>query len=1251
MKPCRLTISAFGPYAEKTEIDFEKLGGNGLYLITGDTGAGKTTVFDAITFALYGEASGSVRESGMFRSKYARPETPTYVELTFLYRGKQYTVTRNPEYQRPKGRGTGLTLQKGDATLIYPDSRQPVTKTKEVTKAVTDLIGLDYRQFTQIAMIAQGDFQKLLLAGTAQRGEIFRRIFHTGIYQDIQNRLRDAVRERWKEYDEIRRSISQYMSGVVCEEDAVLGQELEDLKKVKFEGKVERGLEILDILLEREREHLKELDAQAGVLEEKIAARDQLLGKAKQGRLLKEEWERKQEERARLTPELARTQEELEKAKTEALVCERLQVLIRENGQSLKLYLELEALKSSVSENDAKIKRAVREKEEQEQKRNQLAASIEEKKKLLEGLKTAGEEKERLGHQQERLEQRRSDLTELTEDFVTIQEEQKKQETSLKKEQKKSGELETEIRELAGKTEKLRDRDAILVSLNGEWERLCRQKENLEKHSSGWKENSDRLKKQKKQLEAVLKTEQELSQKNAERKARMEALKDAAMEEQELLRQGRTLQERYQRLKEQNRTLCEKQDAYLKASQKRDALREAYNYLERLFLDAQAGMLALRLKEGEPCPVCGSVRHPALAVLPGEAPDKKQLDRKKAELSKAEAAAEQLSADARNSREQIERELAGLKEMYRTEPVFQKLPVEEKAEVQAERGNPYTGAGWEKTAELLKKQLGCLKELWQDAAEKKQQYEAAVREGEEQEKRLAEFQTKKADLQKSCDSLEGWMQAAKQQIKAALEEIGQTSMEQAVLWLKGRLTQLSENIRTVKAEISEREKYQKEQEALEKRLEKNTRNVQKLQSSLDVLKHRHSERRNQLAAFVLQQDMPWEVQLEDAEHLPDAELESVSRQAEAAFEKALAELQSEIAVNQSRLKEKALLEKEIPKKERDASKLDEMIRKCELHLSRLQTEAEKMEEQIQQKETLLGKRSKKELEDEIHTHTEKRRELLLNQEKAENAYRECRTKITALESAVMTLQNQIKETEELKEEEIAAHRQILLKEREDIVGKRTELYAAHKKNREIFSSVRGKQDAMIVVEKEYVRVRALSDTANGTLSGKRKIELETYIQTAYFDRILRRANLRLLTMSSGQYELKRQEEGGNKKEKAGLELNVIDHYNGSERSVKTLSGGESFQASLSLALGLSDEIQRCAGGIRLDAMFVDEGFGSLDEESLNQAIKALNGLTEGNRMVGIISHVAELKERIEKKIVVTKERSRDGIGSRIRVEA
>ena len=177
-------------------------------------------------------------------------------------------------------------------------------------------------------------------------------------------------------------------------------------------------------------------------------------------------------------------------------------------------------------------------------------------------------------------------------------------------------------------------------------------------------------------------------------------------------------------------------------------------------------------------------------------------------------------------------------------------------------------------------------------------------------------------------------------------------------------------------------------------------------------------------------------------------------------------------------------------------------------------------------------------------------------------------------------------------------------------------------------------------------MRALSDTANGNLTGKEKIMLETYIQTTYFDRILQRANIRLQKMSGGQYDLKRRRNAASMRGQSGLELDIVDHINTTERSVNTLSGGEAFLASLALALGLSDEVQMSTG-IRLDTLFVDEGFGSLDSEALSKAYSTLAGLTEGNRLVGIISHVAELKERIDNQILVAKERS-GGSAARIR---
>ena len=225
--------------------------------------------------------------------------------------------------------------------------------------------------------------------------------------------------------------------------------------------------------------------------------------------------------------------------------------------------------------------------------------------------------------------------------------------------------------------------------------------------------------------------------------------------------------------------------------------------------------------------------------------------------------------------------------------------------------------------------------------------------------------------------------------------------------------------------------------------------------------------------------------------------------------------------------------------------------------------------------------------------------------------------------------------------------------RNEIVQKRSalesefrDLHHRTETNREVLRQIEKQSAAIADVEKRWMMVGPLADTANGNLSGKEKIMLETYVQMAYFDRIIERANTRFMVMSGGQYELKRRREADNNRSQSGLSLDVVDHYNGTERSVKTLSGGESFKASLSLALGLSDEIQASAGGIQLDTMFVDEGFGSLDEESLQQAMRALNGLAEGNRLVGIISHVPELREKIDRQIIVRKDRSG---GSRVEV--
>lgn len=257
---------------------------------------------------------------------------------------------------------------------------------------------------------------------------------------------------------------------------------------------------------------------------------------------------------------------------------------------------------------------------------------------------------------------------------------------------------------------------------------------------------------------------------------------------------------------------------------------------------------------------------------------------------------------------------------------------------------------------------------------------------------------------------------------------------------------------------------------------------------------------------------------------------------------------------------------------------------------------------------------------------------------AEAVYNTCKEELAGIRAAIQQLRTQLAEDCDINTDTLAEEKQTLIDEKTQITEKQKDIHARLTANEKAQKDISAKADEMAQLEQKHKWLRALSDTANGTVSGKDKIMLETYIQTTYFDRILQRANLRLLKMSGGQYDLKRRRKAESKQSQSGLELDIIDHVNGTERSVNTLSGGEAFLASLALALGLSDEVQMSTG-IKLDTLFVDEGFGSLDSEALSKAYSTLTGLTEGNRLVGIISHVAELKERIDRQIVVKKQRS------------
>ncbi len=902
MRPVYIRMSAFGPYAGIQELNMEELGAGGLYLITGDTGAGKTTIFDAITFALYGEASGDSREAGMLRSKYADPSVPTEVELTFIYGGKTYKVCRNPEYERPTKRGTGMTMQKAEAELIYPDGRV-VTKPKDVTAAVTEIMGVNREQFCQIAMIAQGKFRDLIEKGTTERQKIFREIFRTAPYQQVQDILKGKYRALERECETLRESVKQYIQGILWNKDA------------SEETPVE---EVMELLTEQNK---ADQEIQAGLLEE-LQQKEQVLQKIRS---------------------------ELERD--------------RERKKRQKLYLELQ------------------------DKRQEQQEQLVEVRRRYQGEQEKGPERQRIGDEISRLES-------LMPQYLHLEELKKNERADQDEREKLSGkqrQYEAKQEELKGKIQEGREAGESLADAPEEYQKLLFESEKHQKYM-------ERLQNLSKVILQYEKLQQDLLVKQREYQTERDKVRKKEMD---------------------------------------------YHAKNQAFLDEQAGILAQTLVEDQPCPVCGSIHHPAPAEQNPGAPSKDELELLQQELEQcrvreAEASrkAGELLGNVQSRAESIKREAEGLE---------------------------LTG-----TLEEMKHQLANLQKQGQTTEKQLQQ-----------EKGLASEKVKQKDM---------WNRLLPEQEKAlekVTEELQQIRERQAAVESKQKAA--GEEIQRLTGVPP----YPGQKEAQEKHIE------------------------------LVQKQNEMKRQLEQAE-------------------KAVQTAEVEIAGTEGRLKE-----------------------------------------------------LRQQLEEAVEADTE-----ALRQKQAEI------------------------ETEKAACEER---------------GK--ELHHRIQNNQSVLKNLQNRSKELVEKEKQYTMVRSLAVTALGNIPGKEKIMLETYVQMTYFDRIIARANTRLMVMTGGQYEMKRRRGSSNLRSQSGLELDVIDHYNGSERSIRTLSGGESFQASLSLALGLADEIQASAGGIRLDTMFVDEGFGSLDSESLEQAVQALAGLAESKRLVGIISHVDELKNRIDRQIVVKKERS------------
>lgn len=908
MRPLKLSVSAFGPYAGRMELDFEALGTGGLYLITGDTGAGKTTIFDAISFALFGEASGGNREPGMLRSKYADPMTPTEVELTFCYAGKDYTITRNPKYQRPKSKSQGMTEQGANAKLVYPDGHS-VDRLKEVNAAVQDILGLDREQFSQVAMIAQGDFLKLLLADTQERQKIFRNIFRTNLYVELQNQLSQQANGVKKQWDEAGNSIRQYMEGIVWGENSSLSDQGQKAREGNLPTR--EVLSLLDALLEEDRNTQETLEAQRKVGEKALETVGYQLNKA----------------------------EDYQSQKTE----------LEQANQKMEAFKTL--LRQYQAELDVQTAQKPRQ-EELSQKITTIYLTLPDYDRL------------------ERLEKDRSDSRK------TYQQ----AEESLETIQKEKGALLAQI-------EKWIAERKTLGECNAETEKLLRQKhqETLEK------------------IQALVKAIEEFH-----------------------VQQGKW------------------EDAkarYLVAEEKSAGLLLEYESKNKAFLDEQAGIIAGRLEEGKPCPVCGSIHHPAPAAMAESVPKEADVKKAKQAYDKAAKETEKVSADAAT-----------------------------------EKGK--------------------------------------------------------------TESLEATITA---QITALL---GQQQIDGAEDAAEARILKLETSIAALNEKIQQLEKAQSRKE----------------------------------------------------------ELDSL-----------------------------------IPEKQEKLSEQEEKIHTIQMSQAAAKAAILAAEDQIEGMKAKLSFADKTAAMNQKKAWEQELEVLKTALKKAEANYADCKETLNGLQGSAQQLENKLKVQQEPNVEHLTQQKNALARQKEALQEELTSIHTRINANQTCQKNIQGKFREYSALEEKQKWLMALSDTANGKITGKAKIMLETYIQTTYFDRILARANVRLMKMTGGQYDLKRRVEEENKRSQIGLELDVVDHYNGTQRSVKTLSGGESFKASLALALGLSDEVQMSTG-IQLDTLFVDEGFGSLDPESLDQAYNTLASLTEGNRLVGIISHVAELKERIGKQIVVTKEK-------------
>ncbi|MBE5963036.1 MAG: SMC family ATPase [Lachnospiraceae bacterium] len=1044
MKPVTLIMSGFGPFGGEVTVPFEKFGGNGLFLISGDTGAGKTTIFDAVSFALFGNASGENRTADCFRSDFAKPDQKTFVDLTFIHKKKQYQVIRNPLYKRAKKVGNGTTDEKADATLIMPD-QSVITGYTTVTKRMEELLGVDWKQFKQIAMIAQGEFMELLTADSVSRAAIFRKVFGTGIYDDMQRKLRNMANSLKSECDDVDKSILQYVSGITPDED-------NENYDMIVSWKMEKDINKLDVMIEL----LKEI----------------LIADKKRFKQVKEESDR-------VTKAIA------EKA-AEFAVADRDNKMILQLAKAKKAYGLLQ-------------ERATEMKEEEE--RWNLG------KKALYQVKPVKDMQERALREVVSLKAAVENGTAEKETLEAQYAAKQKEVAEILKKKEELGKITLELSRLKEEMKKFVMMEGYQKSLNALLVKKQEAKEKIEKLSREKERMSS-------QLEQETKTEQSFIGLEKEMFDCIAKLEEAGR----TLTGLKALSEQIASLQEAEEELFLKNWEYLTAESAYAIHNQSYVEAEQRYFREQAGIMASTLLEGEPCPVCGSTTHPKRAVMEGDTITEAELKKKKTALDKAHSVMTKAGSACSTQNAKNDMLLGQVKKS-----------IKELGVNMSDATKDMDRKAFRVSAETAVKEKQALAKEEQTGLETMKQQLVLK---EEEKKTVAK------------------------RILILKEQLGKTeetlsALKEAESHLMTEHTGLTSMIDTLKKDIHHATKEEAEGKQAELKEVQNTLSTQVEMAEREL--HECDVKRNRVTAILA----------ENVKSLA-AKSEELS-----ALEKQLADRMKENGFVSISMYEEALLKEDM---------IESLAKKIDMY----------------------------------------QKEVRLHEQTIAQLSKETKGKV-------------VKDLTDLKMEQTN-----LNAEKKELDDKLQTIYSRHKNNEDIGKNIASQYKEQKRLRKEYLLVNELNRTANGDINGKAKIPFEQYVQAFYFNQIIHEANKRLYKMSNTQYELMRKADSSDMRSLSGLELEVMDYYTGKARSVKSLSGGESFKASLALALGLSDVIQRFAGGIELDAMFIDEGFGSLDSNSLEQAIEALALLTTGNRMVGIISHVGELKERIEKQIIIKK---------------